>query len=334
MTFRGISFLIFGVVLFGMIEVREIILLGFFAVVLATLLSFPVNFFNKFVPRSVAVVLTLLFLLGIGAGLTALAIPTVSKQVEQLGGQIPEAVEKLRHWIIKTGRSTNVIQGGNSTGSAADVATQLAKKAIPIALNFFEALSGAALLLILAAFLAYEADGYHSGLRKFVPQPYEKKFEESWKRTSIGLKHWVGGTFVNMMLMGLLAGIGLWIAGIDGALTLGFITFFATFVPYLGAILSSIPGLLMGLAKSPSHFLYAGIVYLGVHIVEGYILNPIVMRRAVFLRPGLLLFWQALMGALFGVVGIIVATPLLTCAKVLSEYLYVEEKLGKSEPDF
>lgn len=123
----------------------------------------------------------------------------------------------------------------------------------------------------------------------------------AWVRLGVVLRHWVGGIFTEMVIMGVLTGLGLWLAGIEGALTLGLLTFFATFIPYLG-----------------------------VHIVEGYIASPLIMRRAVKLRPGVLLFWQALMGVLFGVVGIIVATPLLACLDELLDYLYIERTLKKT----
>jgi len=120
--------------------------------------------------------------------------------------------------------------------------------------------------------------------------------------------------------MGGFTAIGLAIAGIEGWFTLGLLTFFGTFVPYAGAIASAIPGLLVGLATSPKHFAGALTVYLLVHIIEGYIIEPVVIDSAVKLRPAYLLLWVAVMGALFGAIGVIVG------------YFYIENTLGKSGP--
>jgi predicted PurR-regulated permease PerM len=79
--------------------------------------------------------------------------------------------------------------------------------------------------------------------------------------------------------------------------------------------------------------LYAALVYAGVHVAEAYLVSPLVMRRAVELRPALLLFWQLFMAAIFGLPGVIVATPLLACAKIAAGYLYVEQRLGKRDPE-
>jgi len=143
------------------------------------------------------------------------------------------------------------------------------------------------------------------------------------------LRRWVGGIVISMTLMGTLTAIGLATIGIEQWLLLGVLTFLATFVPYVGAIASSVPGILAGLAQSPRHFLLAIAVYVGVHLVEGYIVEPAVMRRAVEIRPALLLFGQGVFSAVFGLMGTVVATPLIVCGQILTDYLWVERRLGK-----
>jgi predicted PurR-regulated permease PerM len=133
-----------------------------------------------------------------------------------------------------------------------------------------------------------------------------------------------------MTIMGTLTAIGLKIAGIEEWFLLGVLTFLGTFVPYVGAVASAVPGILAALAQSPRHALWAAVVYLGVHIVEGYLVEPLVMRRAVEVKPALLLFGQGLFSAVFGLMGTVVATPLIVCAQTLIDYLWVERKLAKT----
>ena len=103
----------------------------------------------------------------------------------------------------------------------------------------------------------------------------------------------------------------------------------STFVPYLGAIASAVPGLLVAISQSPTHFLSALAVYVGVHFVEGHLVQPLVMRRAVEIRPALLLVGQGVAAAIFGIPGVIVATPSIVCAQTLVGYFWVERRLGK-----
>jgi len=85
------------------------------------------------------------------------------------------------------------------------------------------------------------------------------------------------------------------------------------------------------MTQSSTHLLYAAGVYLGVHIVEGYLIAPLVMRRAVEIKPALLLAGQGSLAAIFGIPGAVVATPLIVCVQTLVQYLWVERRLGKGE---
>jgi predicted PurR-regulated permease PerM len=186
------------------------------------------------------------------------------------------------------------------------------------------------LVLVLAAFLVDRPDAYARGLRRLVPPEHEEVFDEAWGRVRDGLRRWVGGILVSMLIMGTLTAIGLFAIGIEDWLLLAFFTFLGTFVPYVGAVASAVPGLLVALGQSPRTFALALLVYLGVHIVEGYIVEPFVMRRAVEIRPALLLFGQGVLGAIFGAIGFVVATPLIVSGQILVGYVWVERRLGKT----
>jgi predicted PurR-regulated permease PerM len=210
------------------------------------------------------------------------------------------------------------------------VAEKASEVALPAVLGLVSAFTASILVIVLGAFLVAAPDVYRRGLRRLVPGRLEPVFDESYGRVGRALRKWVGGIVVSMTIMGTLAAVGLKIAGINDWLLLGALTFFGTFVPYVGAIASAIPGLLVGLTQDSTHFLYAAAVYLGVHIVEGYLIQPLVMRRAVEIKPALLLTGQGALAAMFGIAGTVVATPLIVCGQTLVEYLWVERRLGKA----
>jgi predicted PurR-regulated permease PerM len=202
---------------------------------------------------------------------------------------------------------------------------------IPAAKGIVELLSVMVFVFFMGAFLVYQPELYRKGMKNLVPRKYEHVFDESWKRLGAGLRHWLGGIVVAMILMGGFCATGLAIAGINDWLLLGSLTFIGTFIPYFGAIASAVPGLAVALSQSPRHFVYACFVYLGVHLIEGYIVQPVIMKRAVEVKPVALLMGQAILTALFGVLGAIVAAPLLVCIQIALEYFYVERHLGKGE---
>jgi predicted PurR-regulated permease PerM len=196
-------------------------------------------------------------------------------------------------------------------------------------MGIVSALTAAILVFVLGLFLVNEPQTYRKGLRLLVPTRFEEPFDSSYEKVGTGLRKWVGGIVVSMTIMGTLTAAGLAIAGIKGWMVLGLLTFFGTFVPYVGALASAIPGLIVGASQDTTHLLAAAGVYLGVHLVEGYLVQPLIMKRAVHLQPALLLVWQGVFGAIFGLAGTIVATPMLVCVQILTQHLWVERRLGK-----
>ncbi|HET6347185.1 MAG TPA: AI-2E family transporter, partial [Myxococcota bacterium] len=199
----------------------------------------------------------------------------------------------------------------------------------PAAVSVSAVVSGGLVVVVLAAFFAHEPAAYAGTLRALLPREHEDAFDELWARLGRVLRQWMAGILLSMTIMGVFTGVGLAVCGVQDWFILGFLTFLGTFTPYVGAIASALPGLVLALGQSTEHFAAACGVYLLVHLIEGYLVEPMVMKRAVVIHPGTMLVWQLAMGTLFGVLGIMVATPLLACIKVTLATLYVERHLGK-----
>ncbi len=119
--------------------------------------------------------------------------------------------------------------------------------------------------------------------------------------------------------------IGLWLLHVPLAFTLGLLTAFMIFIPYIGSLIALAVTLLVALIQGPTQVLYVTILFLGVHIAEGYLLTPMVQRRAVYLPPALTILSQVVMGMLLGFLGLALATPLTAAVLVLVEMLYLRE---------
>jgi predicted PurR-regulated permease PerM len=303
---------------------RDILLIAFLGVLIGVVMSFPVGLLGKIMPRGVALLLVLLVAAG---GVTAAAVfvaPAISKQFDDLQQSAPRAVKSARSWLQQHGDAGEKLQE-----TAGEALSKAGEKAVPALLGIVSGLTSIVLVIVLGAFLVADPAAYRKGLRSLVPKQSEKIFDESWDRTGGGLRRWVGGILISMTIMGTLSSVGLAIAGIHDWLLLGMLTFFGTFVPYVGAVATAIPGLLVAATQSPKHLLFAVIVYVAVHIVEGYLVEPLIMRRAAKLKPAVLLLGVGVMSAIFKLPGVIVATPLLVCLQELLDYLWVELSLGK-----
>lgn len=315
---------------------RSVFLLGFLAVLVAIVLSYPVDLLARVVPRGAATLAVLAALLGALWGLGVLATPTLSRQAAQLRETVPDVVRDLRDRLARVQAEATgappapIAPQAPAPPQPPEAVAQAGARAVSAAYEIVVGFTKVILVVVLAAFLVHRPDLYHRGLRRLVPPEQEEAFDEAWVRVRDALRRWVGGILVAMLIMGTLTAAGLLAIGLRDWLLLGFLTFLGTFVPYVGAVASAVPGLLVALGESPRHFVLALVVYVGVHVVEGYVVEPIVMRRAVEIKPALLLFGQGVMGAIFGVIGFVIATPLIVCGQTLVGFWWVERRLGKT----
>jgi len=126
--------------------------------------------------------------------------------------------------------------------------------------------------------------------------------------------------------------IGLQLIGVPSALVLGLISGVLEFIPYAGAITSSIPAILIGLAQGPETALWVVALYVIVHHVEAYVIQPVIQQFAVEIPAVITLFCLLAFALLFGVIGILLAAPLAVVTYVLVKRLYVIEALDTPTP--
>ena len=127
-----------------------------------------------------------------------------------------------------------------------------------------------------------------------------------------------------MLCVGAITGIGLWLLGVPLALSLALLAGLLEFIPYVGPIASAVPAILVGFALRPALALEVAALYLLVHLIEGYILVPLIQKKAVALPPALGITAVVMFGVLFGPLGIMLAHPLMVTVMVLIRKLYVE----------
>ncbi|MEZ4234803.1 MAG: AI-2E family transporter [Myxococcota bacterium] len=308
---------------------RNVLLLAFFAVVIATVLSLPVGLLQRWIPRWAALLLVLAVVLGGLVLLGVLVAPTLVEQAHQLRDQIPEALDQLERWRGQLTGGTGQAQGDGGDGGALPIPDQVKESAVPAVFAIGQGLSSVVLVTILAVFLASSPHGYRRGLRRLVPDAWLETFDGAVDRVAHDHRGWVRGVSVSMAINGVGVAIGMWAIGLDQWLLLGVITLICSFVPYIGAFASAVPAVVIALPLGWGKVAWALGVYTAVQMFEGYVLTPLVMRRAVDVKPALLLLGQGVMTALFGLMGTVVATPLVVCLQALVGYLWVERALGR-----
>lgn len=279
-----------------------------------------------------AVTITVIVLLLVAGGLGYLLASRIAGQVAQMSQRIPEMLGQLRDQLSQTqlGKALldNVPQAAESlpTSEATSQVSGLVSK-----VGYF--LETVIIILFVGIFGAAEPGLYKQGLLLLVPFAYRRRASEAVDAVAFNLRWWLVGQAVLMVAMGVTTTVGLWLIGVPLALTLGIIAGIFEMVPYVGPWLSAAPALLLSLALSPTHVLMTAGLYLGLHLLEGYVLQPLVQRRAIMLMPALILVMQVLFYEVAGLLGLFVAAPLTVSAIIVLKMLYIEDVVGDQNVD-
>ena len=165
-------------------------------------------------------------------------------------------------------------------------------------------------VLIAGIYLAVSPEVYVNGALRLVTVKHRPMAKEMIEAAGSALQAWSAGQALDMLVVGILSGVGLWLIGVPLALVLGVVAGLFNFVPYIGAIAGAIPAVLIAFSVDVTHGLETIGLYVVIQGFEGNVMAPLIQKRAVDLPPGLTILSQTAFGAILGIAGLIFATPL------------------------
>ena len=205
--------------------------------------------------------------------------------------------------------------------------------------GIFGAFTTLILILIIGIYLAIEPKLYERGVAWVLPEHERGEFYQTAAKMAYTLRRLMAGRIVGMVFEGIftwamlafggqLIGVG----AVPMAALLGIITGLLAFVPNIGAFVSGVLMVLVGFSGGPEMGLYTIFVYFFVQTIDGYVVVPLIARKTVDLAPALVLAMQLIMGVLFGILGLLLADPLLAMIKVALERR-AEQNAGEEHPE-
>jgi len=156
-----------------------------------------------------------------------------------------------------------------------------------------------------------------------VPESHHDQMLTIVQRIGKFVPGWAGATLLGMVSIGLLVFVLMWpIFGFMDALVLGLIAGVLEAIPYLGPILSAVPALLFAVGKGGMTPLWVVLVYVAIQALENNVILPLIMAHSMKLHPVAVLFSMLLCVAAFGVLGVLVASPMVAIVDILHDELY------------
>lgn len=274
--------------------------------------------------------------------LGALMAPSVKDQTTQLSTDLPRLIESAKQWLgrspVKALTETTQPSGGpaeepakkpqDATGRQPNQLGAFGSFLFPIATSAFGAIGGFILVIFIAMYIGAEPGLYREGILHLVPHRQRKRAEEVLQTLTVTLRQWLVARLMAMVAIGTITGVGLALLGVKGAIALGVLAGLLEFIPFFGPVMSAIPALGVALLDSPQKALYVLILYIVLQQLEGNVITPLLLEKRLDIPPVLTVLTVAALGVVFGVVGMLIAEPLLAAVLVTTKMLYVNDVVG------
>lgn len=192
--------------------------------------------------------------------------------------------------------------------------------------DFFTFLTRLAATLAVIPFIVFyllkDDRDFALALLRRAPEDYALEIRKTWRNMDITLSNYITGLVLISSVVGILLFIGYLIIGLNYALILSLISIIFMTIPFLGPFLAISPAILVGLSMSSWMVVKVIIVFLIVQQFEANILSPQIIGQRLNIHPLTIILLLLAAGSLYGLVGLILATPVYALAKVLIENLY------------
>lgn len=329
-----------GLLLVLLWQLRSLLLALMIALVVAATLAPIIDRAQKLrIPRWLAVIVVYLSLIGIVTGAGLLIGPTFVEQIERLIRRLPGYLEILRslfeNLAIRLGmtepESVNQISQIFNTQALTAWGIRTSQLLLIRSYDVTRGILGGFFTVILALLLSgYMLSGSQSliqGLVNLFPQPWDERLAAQVDPVTQRMGGYIQGRVVVSGILGIAITLSLGFLGLsEFAVGLGVIAGFTNLIPFLGPVLGAVPALIVAIAQGGLTFFWVLLLFVIIQNVETYVLDPLLVGSSVKVHP--LYQLLAVLGGtqVLGIIGALIAPPLVAGAAVLLENLYLKPK--------
>lgn len=318
-------------------QIRQLVLLIFTAVIIATALNRLVKWFRSTgIRRSLALWLTVFLTFFIIFLFIWLVFPPFIDEIEKLIDLIPAVWNKAELELkVFQEQLPDFIPAFPSIDEVfkqlQPLQTGLLSQFLKLFSNSLTVIFQVLLIIILALMMLVNPKGYRKACLKLFPSFYRHRADEILTECEVGLGNWMGGFLIGSTAIGVLSGIGLWLLQVKLVLAHALIAGVLNLIPNVGPALSVIFPFMVALLDAPWKAFAVIILYFVIQNFESYFLTPTVMAKQVSLLPAVTLAAQVFFTTFFGAFGLFLAIPLTVVIKTWMDEALFKDFLDKWE---
>lgn len=260
-----------------------------------------------------------------------MVIPTLASQMQDAIGIVPGIIDGITTWTTNffdeltelynydlSSVQENIYSAFENIGQSITVG--LPKLLMNVASSI---LSGGLTFIIglfIGFYMLFDFNNVRKGLLSFVPKKMHSDIIEITDRLNDCLKSYVQGTLFVMAILFTVQSIGFTLAGLKAPAVFGLICSVTNIIPYVGPYLGGIPAVIVGFTISPLVGILTLVAVVVSQFLESYVLTPIVMGKTMKLHPVTIIIGLLIFNHIFGIIGMLLATPAIACLKIIFNY--------------
>jgi predicted PurR-regulated permease PerM len=313
--------------------VRDVIALLVVSVIFVSAIEPVVDWLGKKkIPRSASVLAIYAIIISVISLAVSFLIPPISEQIKDLSANYPVYSQKvisffseINNFITRNHISIDTNQIAGNFGSEI---SNFTRNIFSTTLGLFSGIISIIVVFSLTFYMSVEEDGIKKFIASVSPVRNHEYLMQLTDRIKRKIGKWLIGQFFLMFIIFILDWIGLSLAGVPYALILAIFAGIMEIIPYVGPIISAVPGVVLGFLVSPTVGLLALVVYVISQQLENHIITPQIMKKAVGLSPITVILVLLIGAKLAGITGAILAIPVGTALSLIVKD-YMENRNGK-----
>ena len=336
----GLAFALFLAIYF-VYQIRAIVLVFLLTLLFSIIISGPVDYLQrKGVGRALGTLIVFaglaLILIVAGYSMGSVVESQVRGLIESAPTFLSDAQDRIGEWQSALGLESGLLPDPQQLMDSARnlLSGDTFSTFVSVSAGVANVFSFLVVILIATIFTVAWPAPLVNGFVALWPAGRRRRVREILGELYKTVQRWFLGQLTSMTIIGMLFTVALFLIGIPFALLLGILSGLLAFIPFVGPFISIIPPILLALAQDPILALWVLLAYAVVQFVEGNVIQPVVMNRAVSLHPTVIVFALLIMSTLFGFVGLLLAIPLIAALQVLVRELWIErmDSMG-TDPD-
>ena len=287
---------------------------------------------NRGWKRGIACVTVYLAFIIILFAFFGMLIPTLYNQLNDLVAALPNIFNQVKLWITnfldKFNSSemfnvaeieSNIFKTMENLGGG--IANDLPSTIVSIAGSLVSGLGTIGVSLVVGIYLLFDFNDVTDHLLKYIPKNHKEETKNLVDNIANELRKCVNGTLLVAFMVFVCDSIGFAFAGLKSPILFGLLCGITDLIPYIGPYIGGAAAVIVGFSQNPIIGIITLIVATIVQLVENYVLQPVVMSKTMQLHPVTIIIGLLVFGHFFGIVGMILATPILSLFKVLYRFL-------------